>query len=99
MQRLSIVTKPLVFDGDRLQLNIDTDAVGYAQVGFLDENGKPIESFTVDDGLYINGDFIAGEVEWLNGPDVSALAGKTVQVVLRMRGTKLYAMQFVNSND
>jgi hypothetical protein len=95
----TIVTKPLVFDGDRLQLNIDTDAVGYAQVGFLDENGKPIEGFTVDDGLYINGDFIAGEVEWLNGPDVSALAGKTVQVVLRMRGTKLYAMQFVNSND
>jgi hypothetical protein len=91
------VTKPLVFAGDRLQVNIDTDGMGYAQVGFLDENGDPIEGFTVDDGLYINGDFIAGEVEWLNGADVSALAGKTVQLVLRMRGAKLYAMQFVDS--
>jgi len=98
-REISVVTKPLVFNGDRLQLNIDTDAVGYAQVGFLDENGEPIDGFTVDDGLYINGDFIAGEVEWLNGADVSALAGKTVQIVLRMRGAKLYAMQFVDSSN
>ena len=94
---ITVVTKPLVFEGDRLQLNIDTDAMGYAQVGFLDENGKAIEGFSVDDSIYINGDFIREEVEWLNGFDVSALAGKTVQVVFRMRGSKLYAMQFVDS--
>lgn len=98
-REVTAVTKPLVFDGDRLELNIDTDAIGYAQVGFLDEHGRPVEGFTVDDGLYINGDFIGGEVEWLNGRDVSPLAGKTVQVVLRMRGAKLYAMQFVDSGD
>ena len=96
-RELTVVTLPLVFEGNRLQLNIDTDAIGYAQVGFLDESGKAIEGFTIDDGLYINGDFIDGEVEWLKGVDVSALAGKTVQVVLRMRGAKLYSMQFVNS--
>lgn len=98
-REITVVTKPLVFAGNRLELNIDTDAVGYAQVGFLDEDGQPIDGVTVDDGLFINGDFIAAEVEWLNGADISALAGKTVRVVLRMRGAKLYAMQFVNSND
>jgi hypothetical protein len=91
------VTRPLVFEGDRLELNVDTDAVGYMQVGFLDEDGEPIEGFTVDDCIYVNGDFIAKEVQWLNGNDLSAFAGKTVQVVLRMRGAKLYAMQFVDS--
>ncbi len=91
------VTKPLVFSGDRLQLNVDTDAVGYMQVGFLDAQGEPIEGFSVDECIYVNGDFIAGEVEWLNGKDLSALEGRTVQVVLRMRGAKLYAMQFVDS--
>ncbi|MEM8814522.1 MAG: LamG-like jellyroll fold domain-containing protein [Pseudomonadota bacterium] len=96
-REIHVVTKPLVFSGDRLQLNIDTDAVGYAQVGFLDEDGQPIEGFSVDDGLYINGDFIDTEVEWLGGSDVSSLAGKTVQLVFRMRGSKLYAMQFVAS--
>lgn len=98
-KEITVVTKPLVFDGDRLQLNIDTDATGYAQVGFLDENGQPIEGFSVDDSVYINGDFIRGDVEWLGrGKDVSALAGKKVQLVFRMRGSKLYAMQFVNSD-
>ena len=33
------ITRPLTFTGNRLQLNVDTDAVGYLQVGFLDERG------------------------------------------------------------
>ena len=53
-----IISKPLKFKGNRLMLNIDTDASGYAQVGFLDENGNPIKGFLVDDCVYINGDFI-----------------------------------------
>ena len=92
----TVVTRPFVFEGNRLQLNVDTDAVGYLQVGFLDEQGQPIEGYTVDDCVYVNGDFIAREVDWLEtGADVSPLAGRTVQVVFRMRGAKLYAMQFV----
>lgn len=93
----TVVTKPLVFDGSKLTLNIDTDATGYAQVGFLDENGNPIDGFSVDDCVYINGDFISKEVEWMKkGKDVSELEGKIVQVVFRIRGSKLYAMQFVD---
>ena len=115
-----VVTNPFKFKGNRLILNIDTDAVGYAQVGFLDENDNPIEGFTVDDCVYINGDFINIEVEWIKNrnalkipyghdiedvlheankllfsKDVSALQGKIVKLVIRMRGSKLFAMQFV----
>jgi len=91
----TLVTKPITFEGNRLLLNIDTDATGYAQVGFLDEQGRPIDGFGVDDGVYINGDFIEKEAEWLKrGVDVSALQGRRVQLVFRMRGAKLYAMQF-----
>ncbi len=92
----SIVTKPFVFEGKRLTLNIDTGATGYAQVGFLDESGKPVEGFSVDDCVYINGDFMRTEVEWLGrGKELGDLAGRTVQLVIRMRGSKLYAMQFI----
>jgi len=95
----TVITKPFVFDGNCLELNIDTDAMGYAQVGFLDQNGSPIPSYSVNDCIYINGDFIRTEVEWLNtGTDVVALAGQTVQLVFRMRGSKLYAMQFVSKS-
>ena len=115
------ITKPLVFKGNRLILNIDTDAAGYAQVGFLDQEGQPIPGFTVDDCVYINGDFIETEVEWFPNwrefpsmegkkieelepyknqfeftKDLSELEGKVVRVVFRMRGSKLYSMQFMD---
>jgi len=119
-----VVTKPFVFKGDRLTLNIDTDAAGYAQVGFLDENDNPIEGFTLDDCVYINGDFVDTQVEWMQNreemeklaqenlediealankvvttKDVSNLQGKTVKLIFRMRGTKLYSMQFTNNPE
>jgi hypothetical protein len=94
----TLVTRPLTFTGKRLRLNIDTGAVGYAQVGFLDEAGRPIPGFSVDECIYINGDFVDTPVEWRGrGADVSSLAGRVVQVVFRMRGAKLYAMQFTKN--
>ena len=116
-----ITTKPFVFMGNTLTLNIDTDAAGYAQVGFLDENYNPIEGYTVDDCIYINGDFVDTEVEYMKNrseitkistdddedhstisdmvitsKDLSGLEGRTVRLIFRMRGSKLYSMQFVN---
>ncbi len=89
-------SKPLRFEGNRLKLNLDTGAVGYAQVGFVDERGNPMPGYSVDDCVYLNGDFLDTPVEWAGkGSDVSALAGRVVQLVFRMRGTKLYALQFV----
>ena len=91
----TLVTKPLTFKGNRLLLNIDTDAAGYTQVGFLDENGDPVEGFDVEDCIYINGDFMDTEVEWIDkGKDLSELEGKPVQLVFRMRGSRLYSMRF-----
>ncbi|MDO8540876.1 MAG: LamG-like jellyroll fold domain-containing protein [Opitutaceae bacterium] len=92
----AFTTKPLRFQGNRLRLNVDTDAAGYLQIGFLDEHGAAIPGFSVDDCVYVNGDEIDYEVEWLGpGKDVGALAGRVVQLVARMRGTSLYALQFV----
>ncbi len=94
----SFTTKLLRFTGNRLLLNIDTDATGNAQVGFVDEHGAAIPGFSVDDCVYINGDAVDYEVEWLVGgkgsKDVSALAGRSVQLVVRARGSSLYALQF-----
>ena len=60
-----VITKPFVFKGKTLSLNVYTDATGYVQVGFIDKNGKPIKGFSVDDCIYINGDFINTNVQWL----------------------------------
>lgn len=94
-KEVEMITKPFTFEGDFLALNIDTDAAGYTQVGILDENGNAIEGFSVDDCVYVNGDFFDKKVEWMKkGTDVSELKGKTIKLVYRMRGSKLYAMKF-----
>jgi hypothetical protein len=114
-----VYTKPFRFTGKRLVLNVDTDAAGYVQVGFLDDEGEAIPGYGLDNCIYINGDFTGTEVEWLQNADelesleihdeedyiqyarnvrtskdVSFLTGRTVQLVFRMRGSKLYAMEF-----
>jgi len=99
-----IITRPLTFEGNRLVLNIDTDAAGYAQVGFLDEEGEPIPGFGVDNGLYINGDYLDKEAEFLvegtrTTADISALEGRPVKVMIRMRGAKLFALQFQTADE
>jgi hypothetical protein len=91
------VTRTMTFEGNRLVLNVDTGAAGYLQVGLLDERGQPIDGFRVEDCIYINGDHVEIEVEWLGkGVDISTLAGRPVQLVFESRGTKLYSMQFVD---
>jgi hypothetical protein len=116
-----VYTRPFRFEGKHLVLNVDTEAAGYLQVGFLDDQGNPVPGFSLDECIYINGDFTAATVEWLQNvkeleqieikdeedylkfagrvrstTDVSSLVGKTVQLVFRMRGSKLYAMKFTN---
>ncbi|MEO9023356.1 MAG: LamG domain-containing protein [Ginsengibacter sp.] len=94
----TLLTKPFTFKGNTLVLNIDTDAAGYAQVGFLDEKGKSVSGFSLDSSIYINGDFVDAKASWLGkGTDVSALQGKTVQLQIRMRGSRLFAIQFTDN--
>lgn len=94
----TLVTRPFTFTGSRLVLNIDTGGLGYAQVGLLDAEGHPIPGFGIDECVYINGNFVAHEVEWLGkGTDVSALAGRPVRLEIRMRGASLYALQFTGA--
>jgi hypothetical protein len=93
-----LITKPLRFTGRQLRLNINTLATGYVQVAFLDKDFKPILGFSIDDCVYLNGDFVDGVVEWLDKEsDVSQLAGREIRVLIRGRGCKLYAMQFTPS--
>jgi hypothetical protein len=91
-----LVTRPLLFEGNRLVLNVDTGAAGYAQVGLLDQSGQAIDGFGVDECVYINGDFIETEVEWLRrGKDLAGFEGRPVRLAIRMRGAGLYSFQFV----
>ena len=92
------LTRPFVFQGDRLALNINTSAAGECRVAICDETGREIEPYTIDNCRFINGDYLEKEIVWNNASesisDVSPLANQSIRLRFTSRRAKLYAFQF-----
>jgi hypothetical protein len=91
----TLTTPPLVFEGNRLLLNLHVAGSGSARVALLNAAGEALPGFSADDCEVIEDDALAYEVRWKNGADVSAHAGKPVRLRIEMRNAKLFALQFV----
>ena len=91
------MTRPFVFDGKRLELNVT--ARGQVCVGIRDEEDHAIPEFTVDDCDLIRADSVRQVVTWNGNPDVSKLAGKVVRLWFEMKDAKLYAFQFIEAQE
>lgn len=89
-----LITKPLVFTGARLSLNISTSAAGRAQVEIQDAEEHPIPGFALDDCWDIIGDTLDYTVQWKRGTDVGALAGRPVRLRFRLNDADLYSLCF-----
>ena len=91
------LTKPLVFEGDRLEINFSTSAGGSLRVEVQDTQGKPIPGFMLDDCHLQYGDQLDRIVSWKSGTDVSQLAGKPVRLRFELKDADLYSFQFTTS--
>ncbi|MFT5325424.1 MAG: hypothetical protein ACI8P0_003293 [Planctomycetaceae bacterium] len=89
-----LITKPLKFTGDRLDLNFSTSVAGDIRVEIQDADGKSFPGFTLDDSTEIFGDEIDRTVQWKNGSDVSSLSGKTVRLRFVLKDADLFALKF-----
>ena len=89
-----LATPPIVFEGNRLELNVNVAAMGVARVEIQDADGKPLPGFSLDDCNRILFNDVAHTVRWGGKSDVSSLAGKPVRLRIQMRSAKLYAFQF-----
>lgn len=90
------VTKPLVFDGGSLALNLETGGAAGVQVEVQEADGTVIEGYALEDCPVIRGDTLRHIVLWNgNGGDLRRLAGRPVRLRFRMQDADLYAFQFV----
>ncbi len=89
-----LITKPLKFSGNELEINYSTSAAGQILVEVQDEHGQPIPGYTLEDCEPIYGDHIARIVKWKNGPDLASLAGKPVKIRFVMEDADLFALKF-----
>ncbi len=87
-------TRPFTFDGNELEINYSTSAVGFVRIEIQQADGRPVPGYALDDCPEIFGDEIEGVVRWENGTDVSTLAGTPVRLRCVMKDADLFAFRF-----
>jgi hypothetical protein len=89
-----LITKPLKFSGNELEINYSTSAAGEIRVELQDANGKALPGFTLADCDPIYGDHIARTVSWQSGTDLGKLVGKPIKIRFSMSDADLFALKF-----
>ena len=92
-------TPPIIFLGNKLMVNIDTESTGFASIELQSSTGVPIKGFKHKDCDVIYGNYLRKEVSWNGSKDVSPLKGKIIKIHFKMRSAKLYAFQFLKANS
>jgi len=88
------ITNPLIFSGDKLEINYSTSAAGRMRIELQNTDGTVIEGFSLEDSAQIWGDEISRIVKWKKLTDVSKLAGKPVKIRFVMNEADLYSIRF-----
>ena len=86
-----VVTKPFVFEGDELYVNIETSAWGHMYFALIDEEGNRLES------VEVFGDSLSKRVPFVNG-SVSEWQNKVVTLEIKMVDSDLYTIEFRKNN-
>ena len=104
----SWTTRPFVFDGDRLVVNVRAPeqvygpskaSVGSFRAEVLDAAGAPIPGYTTDECDPLSGDQLRHTVTWRGNRDVSRLAGQPVRLRFNQSSAALYSFQLIDGKD
>ena len=95
------VTKPLVFQGDKLVLNFATSAAGSIRLEIQDAQGNPLPGFALEESPLIWGDEVEHTVRWerthakaTSDKPLARIAGKPVRLRFVMKDADLYSLRF-----
>ena len=89
------VTKPLLFQGDRLEINFSTSAGGSLRVEIQDDGGEARPGFAMSDCNLLYGDQIDRVVSWNAVTDLRQSAGQPVRLKFELKDADLYSFRFV----
>ena len=89
----TIVTKPFILEGNKLEINVDASA-GWIKVEVLDAKGNPIPRYSERTAMkYKSVDELRLSPEWRESRDLSQLKGKAIQLKFYLHNAKIYAFQ------
>ena len=87
-----LVTKAFEIQSPQINLNFINSASGAAHAALLDENDQEIPGFGLEASDLIQGNETHYPLSWEAQSDVSKLMGKPVKLLVKSRGTKLFAV-------
>lgn len=87
----TLLTKPLVFTGSKLSLNIASR--GATRVEVQDAAGKPLPGFAASDCQPITADAIEHSVTWKGG-SLASIASQPVRLHIELQDADLYSLRF-----
>ncbi|MBN2291618.1 MAG: hypothetical protein JXM70_04285 [Pirellulales bacterium] len=90
----SLLTKPIVFEGEMLKINFETSAAGSLQVEIQNIDGKPVPGFSLSECPTLFGNSIDHAVRWKGKAELSDLAGKPIRLRFVLKDADLYAFRF-----
>ncbi len=99
-----VITKPFIYEGEKLILNFSTSAFGSIQVEVQDPSGNPFPGLTLAESPLIFGDEVAYPVTWQRkegegrwpgkGPALKRHSGRPVRLRFVMKDADLYSLRF-----
>lgn len=97
--RGELLTKPLTFAGNALEVNYHAELGenGFVKVEILDENGQAVPGFTAEDCDPLTGNAIDARVTWNGNSDVGSLAGRTIHLRFVLDRADLFSLKFGES--
>jgi hypothetical protein len=90
-----LITKPLVFAGAELRLNVSTSAAGAVRVELQDAAGAALPGHTLADADELYGDDLDRPVTWRGTGDLSQLAGRPVRLRFALKDADVFAFRTV----
>ena len=92
--RGTLITKPIVFDGQELLVNFNTQPGGEIRVAILDEQGQPIGQYDLGGCTTLTGDKVAHRVEWQPGWNLASFKGKPMRLLFELKKAQLWSFRF-----
>ena len=91
----TLTTIPILFSGDRLEINAKTGEGGRISVEVLDGAGKPIQGWEPSNAF--SGDDLRATVEWPGQTKVAELQGKPISLRFQLQNAQLFSFAFRSS--
>ena len=85
----TVMTKPVVFDGNDLEINFATSSLGYVRIVICDENGNELEGY---DSGRLFGNSLSRPVDFEGS--LEDLSGKPVRIKFELKDADLYSFKF-----